>query len=173
MPKHDRYVNCQFCPNGIQVLASSVADFGRALRRVGWEWQGGKATCRRSICQRKLQLTNEIASGKVPILNHDPLKGGDNMATDTKTAKARTKKTAPKTKAQKCSDGCGGMTKGGRFLPGHDAKLKSRLIGSAASGSAKAVDELKKLGWERYIPKPAASTNGSTKKASTKAKATA
>lgn len=27
---------------------------------------------------------------------------------------------------QPCADGCGGMTKGGKFLPGHDAKLHSR-----------------------------------------------
>lgn len=28
---------------------------------------------------------------------------------------------------RECEDGCGGMTKGGRFLPGHDAKMHARL----------------------------------------------
>jgi len=34
------------------------------------------------------------------------------------------KKSQRKRQPRKCECGCGGMTKGGRFLPGHDAKLK-------------------------------------------------
>ena len=47
--------------------------------------------------------------------------------------------------------GCGQMTKGGRFLPGHDSRLKSRLIQDARAGDtdvkAGAVERLKELGW--------------------------
>lgn len=34
----------------------------------------------------------------------------------------------------RCECGCGGNTRGGRFLPGHDAKLKSQLLAKAREG---------------------------------------
>lgn len=39
-----------------------------------------------------------------------------------------------------CSCGCGGMTKGGKYLPGHDAKLVSAII--EAVGSLEALRDL-------------------------------
>lgn len=48
-----------------------------------------------------------------------------------------------------CECGCGGMTRGGRFIPGHDAKLKSVLLRRAADGDTAARDDLRRRGWER------------------------
>lgn len=53
----------------------------------------------------------------------------------------------PKKKAGHCQCGCGGMTKGGRFLPGHDAKLKSALRKRANDGDQDAINELAERGW--------------------------
>lgn len=42
---------------------------------------------------------------------------------------------------------CGEPTKGGQFLPGHDAKLKSRLREAAKGGDVGASAELERRGW--------------------------
>jgi hypothetical protein len=39
--------------------------------------------------------------------------------------------TKRKIKLPECLCGCGGRTRGGRFLPGHDAKLKKALVADA------------------------------------------
>lgn len=52
-----------------------------------------------------------------------------------------------------CACGCGETTAGGRFLPGHDAKLKSQLLAVSRSDEApaperkKAKAKLRRLGW--------------------------
>ncbi len=46
-----------------------------------------------------------------------------------------------------CDDGCGDTTKGGRFLPGHDMKLKSSLLRQFDSGDAGAGAVLVANGW--------------------------
>jgi hypothetical protein len=49
-----------------------------------------------------------------------------------------------------CGCGCGGMTKGGAYLPGHDSKHKSRLLQEADGISDEAVAaraKLEKSGW--------------------------
>jgi hypothetical protein len=56
-----------------------------------------------------------------------------------------------KIKAPDCQCGCGGHTKGGRFLPGHDAKLKKELITLALSGKKRARNRLEKLGWGKFL----------------------
>lgn len=50
-----------------------------------------------------------------------------------------------------CQCGCGATTKGGRFLPGHDAKLKSSLVEAALSGSKRAANKLEALGWTKFL----------------------
>ena len=51
-------------------------------------------------------------------------------------------------KPKKCGCGCGGMTKGGQFLPGHDAKLKGFLKKAAREDHSEAAFErLVALGW--------------------------
>lgn len=79
------------------------------------------------------------------------------MATATKPktpakAKAKTNGKGP----VECLCACGSTTKGGRFMPGHDAKLKSALVKTAKDGTtatkAKARTRLVELGWEKYLP---------------------
>ena len=53
--------------------------------------------------------------------------------------------------APQCECGCDGTTKGGRFLPGHDAKLKKHLIGLALSGKKRAANRLEQLGWIKHL----------------------
>ncbi len=45
-----------------------------------------------------------------------------------------------------CGCGCGAPVRR-RFLPGHDAKLKSRLLGAWRAGEPAAADRLRDLGW--------------------------
>ena len=59
--------------------------------------------------------------------------------------------TTRKIKAPDCLCGCGGRTKGGRFLPGHDAKLKKALIADARAGKKRAANKLEKLGWSKFL----------------------
>lgn len=56
-----------------------------------------------------------------------------------------------KSNSPKCECGCEATTKGGRFLPGHDAKLKAALIKEALDGSKRAVTKLEKLGWKKFL----------------------
>ena len=63
----------------------------------------------------------------------------------------------PKTKVpQECECGCDSKTKGGRFLPGHDAKLKSQLLQAIKTGpartAAKARNRMSELGWDNFLP---------------------
>jgi hypothetical protein len=60
--------------------------------------------------------------------------------TATKTDKALTP----------CECGCGADSKS-RFLPGHDAKLKSRLVTQAVEGSKEAEKQLADLGWSHFL----------------------
>lgn len=53
------------------------------------------------------------------------------MAKVTETEKKATAKAAAKPKTGTCQCGCKGTTKGGKFLPGHDARFVSTLVTSA------------------------------------------
>ena len=59
-----------------------------------------------------------------------------------------------KVKAPICLCGCEGQTKGGRFLPGHDAKLKKALLAAARAGKKRAANKLEKLGWSKFLDQP-------------------
>lgn len=63
----------------------------------------------------------------------------------------------PKAEPQRCHDGCGGMTKGGRFLAGHDAKLKSALSREAGGheGYVAQLAERIARGWLPTASNPA------------------
>lgn len=69
------------------------------------------------------------------------------LAEDTPIRGGRSIIKAPR----QCMCGCGGTTKGGRFLPGHDARLKSHLLKDAREGSESAVERIHELGWERFL----------------------
>lgn len=53
---------------------------------------------------------------------------------------------APRSTVGQC-ECCGAATRGGKFLPGHDAKMKSRLRAAAKSGDVAAKSELERRGW--------------------------
>jgi hypothetical protein len=61
-----------------------------------------------------------------------------------KKAELRALKPAGKAKAEprECECGCGEMTNGGLFRPGHDAKLRSRLLKAIDAGDEDALAEL-------------------------------
>jgi hypothetical protein len=61
-----------------------------------------------------------------------------------KKAELRALKPAGKSKAEPraCACGCGEMTNGGLFRPGHDAKLRSRLLKAIDAGDEDALAEL-------------------------------
>jgi hypothetical protein len=52
---------------------------------------------------------------------------------------------------RKCGCGCGEPV-ARSFKPGHDARLKGRLVREARNGSEEAKQNLRDWGWERYIP---------------------
>lgn len=70
--------------------------------------------------------------------------------TPSTRAKAKPKRTTESVSVKECLCGCGGSPKG-RFLPGHDAKLKGRLkkeaLGDDAEIATAAVKRLASLGW--------------------------
>jgi hypothetical protein len=68
-----------------------------------------------------------------------------------KKAKARNPRPKPKPKTGSC-ECCGEPTRGGRFLPGHDAKLASALKGRVVSGDSKAFEEMKRRNWLNKLP---------------------
>lgn len=74
-----------------------------------------------------------------------------------KSTPARTKKTSPAREVRSCLCECGDTTKGGRFLPGHDAKLKGRMQREYRDAKGKRErDRLERafhdLKWGKFIP---------------------
>jgi hypothetical protein len=59
-----------------------------------------------------------------------------------------------------CGCGCGKQTKGGKFLPGHDTRLKSSLRRQARQGSQEALDALVAHGWADSAEEIGHSDNG-------------
>ena len=59
----------------------------------------------------------------------------------TLAATASTAKRGRRTTPKECACGCGGMTKGGTWIPGHDAKYASMLLQAIRSGQITAVEE--------------------------------
>lgn len=60
----------------------------------------------------------------------------------------------PKPTPRACVCGCNEMTKGGEFLPGHDARHKAALIREVkAGGNDEAYAELERRGWLHFLDK--------------------
>ena len=69
---------------------------------------------------------------------------------DVKEPKAATKVkngNGPCVTLKPCECGCGAVTKGGRFKPGHDARYHGHLLTASRLGDPKATATLKALGW--------------------------
>lgn len=48
-----------------------------------------------------------------------------------------------------CMCGCGKKTKGGKFLPGHDAKLRGKLIRGDIKGNSAQWSFFRSHGWKK------------------------
>jgi len=60
----------------------------------------------------------------------------------------KAQKRQQKKEAKPCECGCGAYAKPGRkFIPGHDSKLKSKLLKKYKQGDQEAENELIKRGW--------------------------
>jgi hypothetical protein len=103
---------------------------------------------------------SEIDLGKALLVAGKSLvKGEPRMAARAQATRGKAKARAQATRKPKelkpCECGCG--KKGaGRFRPGHDAILKSRLFNAVRSGGAgadKAKAEVKRLGWSHLMAK--------------------
>ena len=69
-----------------------------------------------------------------------------------KAKKRGPRKSAPvRPKVGSC-ECCGEATRGGRFLPGHDAKLASALKQRVRCGDNAAYEEMKQRGWLKKLP---------------------
>jgi len=69
-------------------------------------------------------------------------------------ATSQTKEKPPEKKEKgipMCMCECGGVTRGGRFLPGHDAKHKSFLINAAIAGDITKVPIIESFGWGKFL----------------------
>ncbi len=66
-------------------------------------------------------------------------------------ARKRTGGAPPRARSGKC-ECCGEPTKGGRFLPGHDAKLASQLKAKVQCGDDEAYAEMERRGWLNKLP---------------------
>lgn len=109
---------------------------------------GGEAR-RRALMERTERMVRAAvaAAGSTTDVNGKPLDLQADCAADL--ARPRKRPVARPT-AGVCICGCSGATKGGRFLPGHDAKLKGRLAKAVTAGDEAAYARMVELGWQRY-----------------------
>lgn len=105
---------------------------------------GGEAR-RRALDER---LQREIRRA-VAVCGIDDQLGDDVARNRPPTPRARTSR-ASRPRTGQCVCGCAGQTKGGKFQPGHDAKLKSALKKAIVEGDATAYERMVELGWERF-----------------------
>lgn len=88
----------------------------------------------------------------------------------TKPAPEKPKAQPETSSANRCLCGCGGETRS-RFVPGHDAKLKSQLTNIAldptvsAKERARAAKRMEELGWGELLEKSRASREAKAEKA--------
>ena len=80
----------------------------------------------------------------------------EQLVEDLEQAEAQRKRSRPKKpsrpKGGTCECPCGGPTKGGRFIPGHDAKLASVLKNRVKGGDRAAFEEMVRRNWTRKLP---------------------
>ena len=120
-------------------------------------WQMLQRVKSASALKRKAERLNqeELLSGLDPDQDaaiermHAYLDGLDE-AKKKRRGKARVGPPKPKVGACEC---CGEPTRGGRFLPGHDARLASALVTRIRdNGDPEAYAEMERRGWGKKIP---------------------
>ena len=50
-----------------------------------------------------------------------------------------------------CGCGCDQVTKGGRYMSGHDMVHKAKLTKAALAGDKNAIKQIEQLGWAKYL----------------------
>lgn len=117
----------------------AVYDNGNGYHDKGWGILGW--TTRYDLADKKIRSwqgkVEEFEDFKIV-----PVDGTDAAAEAVQTDTYKVDSFADNT----CQCGCGAEVKR-RFLPGHDAKLKSRLLTEAREGSEAAAAELQRRGW--------------------------
>lgn len=116
------------CRSGDPMACSELARFGS-----DWVACAGEAHCNGSLEDRLDRLQKMIERVRE--------REGGSVAPGTGVVSA----------PRPCMCGCGGITKGGRFLPGHDARLKSQLLTEAREGNEEAKLRLEELSWEHFL----------------------
>lgn len=128
--------------------AEHVAEAARAGIHAGCpgafrDPQGGLHPCTCECHGAGVDL-EDVGKGRLPVQGVDPGDGAESARQDRKKAEKRP------TGACEC---CGAPCRG-RFLPGHDAKLKSLLTKLAVAGSVEAWAELVVRDWARLVKNP-------------------
>jgi hypothetical protein len=98
------------------------------------------------VTAENLQKIVDVASAGTGIEFVDAEYDGDIAANPARVSVAReAKASTPK----ECECGCGGMTRGGKFIPGHDSKMKSRLLQELSNPETRqaAADTMIERGW--------------------------
>lgn len=90
---------------------------------------------------------DEAAKGPLPVL--DPSLEGSPAGEDSRPKKGQKAPQRGTHVGRRCE--CCGAASRSRFLPGHDAKLKSKLFRAAKTGSLAAVLELEVRDWLRLV----------------------
>lgn len=164
-PGHPKFPYCTTCKNDHDgevnaetwlCVDSAVCAGKLAVRRQNSQlWQTIQAAKSHSALRRKArraEMESALAGvaadqdDKIEQL-HDML---DSLIAARKTQPTNRKKAA-KPKIGKC-ECCGEPTRGGRFLPGHDAKLVSALMERIRSGDREAYAEIQRRCWTKKVP---------------------
>lgn len=139
------------CPDGHGILLENP-DWGDKV----WCPANGHGGNGRFFTPAEVQEGYEVAGAGLTEAQERRLKAAGNEMRDA-AAGVATEADAPKRKERKvaeaateakprkgkdprdCECGCGGQTKGGRFIPGHDAKLHARQKAEAKAAAAAAA----------------------------------
>jgi hypothetical protein len=121
-------------------------------------WQMIQAAKSRSaIAKRAKRLGVEVALSQIDTTQDATVERVHGMldAIEQVRGASKPKRTQnpgpPRPKSGKC-ECCGEATRGGRFLPGHDAKLASTLRERVVSGDKEAYAEMQRRGWLSKLP---------------------
>jgi hypothetical protein len=109
-----------------------------------------KRKAQRLMTERTVQIVEPDADATIERLHEFLEQIESAKVARVKEGKPR-KSQPPKPKVGSC-ECCGEPTRGGRFVPGHDAKLASILRAKVKGGDQDAYEELKRRGWLKKLP---------------------
>jgi hypothetical protein len=119
--------------------------------------------------QRSKQMARNTFEKMARDLEKNASKGDDTVDTNVQDEEITVETVKVEKPKPFCECGCGGQTGGGRFIPGHDAKLKSRLfkiVREQMDGDVEAaIAELKDRNWYYLLTLPAQPSTHNPKKA--------